>query len=99
MEVGIMRNKKRTWTKPGGKKRARIIAGMLCFCLLFTTGPELTGILTVQAALSKGEDNDILYISRFVSLPEEVREQSVLAGLGGWNSCCCRIPWKLLLPE
>lgn len=92
-------NKKRTWTKPGRKKRARIIAGMLCFCLLFTTYPELTGTLSVQAAPQGEEDNDILYLSRFAGLPEEVREQSVPAEWGGQNSCYCRIPWKLSRQE
>ena len=62
-----MMNRQRKWIKHRKKKRMRIIAGMLCFLLLFTTCLDIPGAFYVQAA----QDTE-----------EEVSKQSVSEGAG-----------------
>lgn len=72
-------DERRAWIKSKRKKRLRLLAVALCFCLLVTTHPNILETLSVFALKVRGT-GDSLYISDFSSLPEEVREQTVPVG-------------------
>lgn len=91
-------NKYSTWMKSNrtkqrnsGKRKIsfRILAAMLCFCVLFTTYPDILTVLSVFAA-EVPEEKEIWQVSAFAPLPDEVGEQTVPAGTE---------PEKLLLPH
>ncbi len=72
-------DEQRTWIKLRRKKR--LLAAVLCFCLLFTAYPDILETLFVFAAGPQSGDG-IVYVSGFAELPEEVREQTVPVGTG-----------------
>lgn len=59
--------------KSYGRKGKRWFALFMCLCLIGTTTP-------VTARAENGKTGDILYVSGFLELPEEVREQTVSVG-------------------
>lgn len=65
--------------KTNRKKKIRLLAAALSFCLLFTTYPNLPETLLVFAAGSQGEEDDS-HISGFAELPEEISVQTVPVG-------------------
>lgn len=67
------------WVKGIGKKRMRILAGMLGFCVLVTTCPDMPAPRSVSAAEEMTETGE-QYISGFARLSEEIREQTVPVG-------------------
>lgn len=69
----------RTWLKGRKKKGLRILAGMLGFCVLVTTCPDLPAPLSVSAAEETAGTGE-QYICGFEQLPEEIREQTVPVG-------------------
>lgn len=72
-------DEQRTWLRARRKRRLRILAVMLSFCVLFTANPDIAAILSVIAA-EKSEGEGRQYVSDFVTLPENVREQKVALG-------------------
>ncbi len=68
-----------TWVKGKGKKRMRILAGMLSFCVLVTACPDMPAPRSVSAAEERTEAGE-RYISGFAELSEEIREQTVPVG-------------------
>lgn len=74
-------DEQRAWIKSRRKKRLRLLAVVLCFCLLFTSYPDILETLSVLAAGTQDGD-DTLYVTGFESLPEDVREQTVPVGTG-----------------
>ena len=65
--------------KSGRKKRMRLLAMLLTFCLMFTTCPEMLETLYVFATPGQ-EEKDTVYVAGFAELPEEVKEQTVSVG-------------------
>lgn len=65
--------------KSGRKKRMRLLAMLLTFCLMFTTCPEMLETLYVFAAPGQ-EEKDAVYVAGFAELPEEVKGQTVSVG-------------------
>ncbi len=65
--------------KTNKKKKIRLLAAALSFCLLFTTYPNLPETLLVFAAGEQGEEDDS-HISGFAELPEEISVQTVPVG-------------------
>ena len=63
------------WLRARRKRRLRILAVMLSFCVLFTTYTDLLETLSVYAA-AESEQSEVTYISDFKALPEEIREQT-----------------------
>ncbi len=72
-------DEQRAWIKSRRKKRLRILAAALAFCLLFTTYPDILETLSVLAAETQDGDNTV-HVQGFEDLPEEVREQTVPLG-------------------
>ncbi len=72
-------DEQRTWIKSKRKKRLRLLAAILCFCLLGTTYPDIPETVSVFAA---GTKDDVVYVTDFAELPEKVREQRVPTGTG-----------------
>ncbi len=72
-------DEQRAWIKSRRKKRLRLLAAALTFCLLITTYPDILATLSAFAAGMQGGDGTV-YVSGFESLPEEVREQTVPLG-------------------
>ncbi len=71
----------RVWFKSRKKRRLRILTGMLSLGMLLTANPNIVTALSVFAA-GESEREDRQYVSDFVTLPEEVREQTVPLGTG-----------------
>ncbi len=70
-----------TRAKGNGKKRMRILAVTLSVSVLFTTCPDLPETFSVLAAEEAGEsETETRYVSTFVALPDEVKEQTVPVG-------------------
>lgn len=63
-------DERRAWLGARRKRRLRILAVILCFCVLFTIYPDLLETIPVFAAV-KSEQSDVTYISDFEALPEE----------------------------
>ncbi len=74
-------DEQRAWIKSRRKKRLRLLAAALAFCLLVTTYPDILATLSAFAAGTQDGDGTV-YVSGFESLPEEVREQTVPVGTG-----------------
>ncbi|MDE7266922.1 MAG: hypothetical protein K2N89_05590, partial [Lachnospiraceae bacterium] len=72
-------DEQRSWMKSRRKKRLRIGAVMLCFCLLITTYPNIPENVSVFAAGMRGED-EVMSIFGFAELPEEISRQTVPMG-------------------
>ena len=62
--------------KRGQGKHHRILAVLLCLCVVFTAQPEIWNRLSVFAA----EENDTKFVLSFAGLPEEIKEQTVPVG-------------------
>lgn len=62
------------------RKRLRILAVALSFCMLAVTYPNILETLSVLAAEIKGEGDGSYVITSFAPLDEEIREQTVLVG-------------------
>ncbi len=74
-------DEQREWIKSRRKKRLRLLAAALAFCLLVTTYPDILTTLSAFAAGTQDGDGTV-YVAGFESLPEEVREQTVPLGTG-----------------
>ena len=72
-------DEQRAWLRARRKRRLRILAVILCFCVLFTTYPDLLETFSVFAA-AESEQSEVMYISDFKALPEEIRGQTVPVG-------------------
>ncbi len=72
-------DEQRAWIKSRRKKRLRLLAAVLAFCLLITTYPDILATLSALAAEMQGGDG-ASYVSGFESLPEEARERTVPLG-------------------
>lgn len=74
-------DRQRAWLKVGKKRRLRILAVILCVCVLVTAHPDIMETIFVLAA-DRTEQTEVRYVSGFAALPEEVREQTVPVGTG-----------------
>ncbi len=72
-------DEQREWLRAIRKRHLRILAVMLCFCVLFTTCPDILAALSVFAS-EQSEQSEIRYISGFTALSKETREQTVPVG-------------------
>ncbi len=72
-------DEQRAWLKARRKKCLRLLAVVLCFCLLFQTYPNILETLSAFAEEQRGGESTV-YVSGFAKLPEEVREQTVFVG-------------------
>ncbi|MDE7267988.1 MAG: hypothetical protein K2N89_11035, partial [Lachnospiraceae bacterium] len=72
-------DEQRAWIRSGRKRRLRITAAILAFCLLVTTYPNILETISVFAAGARG-DGGGMSITGFVDLPEETAQQTVLVG-------------------
>ena len=72
-------DEQRAWIKSRRRKRLRIMAVILCMCLLVTTRSDILATLSTFA--SEWKDSTV-YVSGFGELPGAVREQTVPLGTG-----------------
>lgn len=72
-------DEQRAWLKAGRKRRLRILAVMLSFCVLLTNYPNIVETLSVFAA-AESEQPETRLISGFTALSDEIREQTVPVG-------------------
>ena len=72
-------DEQRAWLKSKKAKHLRLLAAALCISLIATTYPEILGTLSSLAEETLGEA-DAVSVSRFMELPEQVREQTVPVG-------------------
>ncbi len=72
-------DEQRAWLKSRRRKRLRLLSAVLCVALLATMHPEVLRTLTAFAVEMWG-GGDTLSVTRFVDLPDEVREQTVPVG-------------------
>ncbi len=72
-------DEQRAWLKARRKRRLRILAVMLSFCVLFTTYPDMLETLSAFAS-EESAQSETRHITDFTSLPDEVREQTVPIG-------------------
>ena len=63
----------REWKKRGGKRQLRLLAIMLCFCLLITACPGMPGTVSVHAAA-------VTATPGVISSNQEWGEQTLAAG-------------------
>lgn len=73
-------DEQRVWLRMRRRKRLRILAVALSFCMLAVTYPNILETLSVLAAEIKGEGDGSYVITSFAPLDEEIREQTVLVG-------------------
>ena len=71
--------KQRAWLKARRKRRLRILAVILSFCVLFYTYPDILATFSVFAAAWQ-EQPETRRIIGFTALSEEIREQTVPVG-------------------
>lgn len=72
-------DEQRAWLKARRKRRLRILAVMLSFCVLFHTYPDILATLSAFAATGQ-EQLEMQQITGFTALSEEIREQTVPLG-------------------
>ncbi len=72
-------DEQRAWLKARRKRRLRILAVMLSFCVLFHTYPDILATLSVLAAVESVQP-EVRHITGFTALSEEIREQTVPLG-------------------
>ncbi len=72
-------DEQRAWLRARRKRRLRILAVILCVCVLFTTYPDILAVLSVFAS-EVSEQPEGRYISGFTALSDEIREQTVPVG-------------------
>lgn len=72
-------DEQRAWLKARRKRRLRILAVMLSFCVLFHTYPDILATLSVLAAVESVQP-EVRHITGFTALSEEIREQTVPVG-------------------
>lgn len=75
-------DEQRVWLKNRRRKRLRILAAVLSFCMLAATYPNILETLSVLAAEIKGGNNGSYVITVFEPLDKEIREQTVPVGTG-----------------
>ena len=73
-------DEQRAWLKSRRRKRLRLLSTALCITLLATMHPRVLGTLSTLAVETCGGGYDTLSVTRFVDLPDEVREQTVPVG-------------------
>ncbi|MDE6845080.1 MAG: hypothetical protein K2J99_04860, partial [Lachnospiraceae bacterium] len=72
-------DEQRAWIKSRRKKRLRLLAAALSFCVLFTTYPDI--LATISALAEGGQVNEnTVYVSGFSILADKVRVQTVPVG-------------------
>ncbi|MCI8524109.1 MAG: leucine-rich repeat protein, partial [Lachnospiraceae bacterium] len=74
-------DEQRAWIKMRRKRRLRVLAVVLCLSVLFVTYPNILETLSVFASENGSEEN-VLYVSGFCDLSDEIKEQTVLIGTG-----------------
>ena len=74
-------DEQRAWLRARRKRRLRILAVILCFCVLFTAYPDILETLSVFAVV-ESEQSEVTYIFDLKTLPEEIIEQTVPVGTG-----------------
>jgi len=72
-------DKYRVWKRP--RRKRRLLAMTLVFCLLFTIYPNIWETMSVFAAGTQSEDG-IVYLTGYAQLLGEVREQTIPVGTG-----------------
>ena len=72
-------DEQRAWIRSRRKRRLRITAAILAFCLLVTTYPNILETISAFAAGARG-DGGVMSITGFVNLPEETAKQAVPVG-------------------
>ncbi len=72
-------DEQRAWLKARRKRRLRILAVMLSFCVLLHTYPDILVTLSAFAATGQ-EQPETRHITGFTALSEEIREQTVPVG-------------------
>ena len=72
-------DEQRAWLKARRKRRLRILAVMLSFCVLIHTYPDI--LVTLSAFAATGQEQPVTrHITDFTALPEKIREQTVPVG-------------------
>jgi hypothetical protein len=74
-------DEQRAWIKMRRKRRLRVLAVVLCLSVLFVTYPNILETLSVFASENGSEEN-VLYVSGFCDLSDEIKEQTVPVGTG-----------------
>ncbi len=74
-------DEQRAWIKMRRKRRLRVLAVVLCLSVLFVTYPNILETLSVFASENGSEEN-VLYVSGFCDLSDEIKEQTVPIGTG-----------------
>ena len=72
-------DEQKAWIRSRRKRRLRITAAILAFCLLVTTYPNILETISAFAAGARG-DGGVMSITGFVDLPEETAKQTVPVG-------------------
>ncbi|MDE6405449.1 MAG: hypothetical protein K2M20_07345 [Lachnospiraceae bacterium] len=72
-------DEQRAWLRARRKRRLRILAVILCVCVLFTTYPDILAVISVFAS-EVSEQSEGRYISGFTALSDEIREQAAPVG-------------------
>jgi|GEM_PF-1377538 len=72
-------DEQRAWLKARRKRRLRILAVMLSFCVLIHTYPDIPATLSAFAATGQ-EQPETRHITGFTALSEKIREQTVPVG-------------------
>lgn len=85
-------DEQRAWLRAGRKRRLRILAVILCACVLFTTYPNILETLFVFAA-AEPEQSEEQYISDDTALPDTPEtvpgaEDGKKSPGGGYNRRC-----------
>ena len=74
-------DEQRAWIKMRRKRRLRVLAVVLCLSVLFVTYPNILETLSVFASENGSEEN-VLYVSGFCDISDEIKEQTVPVGTG-----------------
>lgn len=72
-------DEQRAWLRARRKRRLRILAVMLGFCVLVTTYPDILVTLSAFAS-EEAVQPEIRHITDFTALSDEIREQTVPIG-------------------
>lgn len=73
-------DEQRVWLRTRRRKRLRVLAAALAFCLLASAYPNILETVSVLAAGIKGEGDGSYVVTSFEPLDEEIREQTVPVG-------------------
>lgn len=73
-------DEQRAWLRSRRKKRLRVLAAALGFCVLLSSYPNILETLSALAAESEEGEEGSYVITSFAPLDEETKEQTVSVG-------------------